>query len=59
MFAYCLVNKFLIFVKSCFCYLLYNRYTLSCILLESRIEYNFEISINQYLIKFLTLLSIN
>ncbi len=38
MFAYCLANKLLIFVKSCLCYLLYNRYAFSCILLKLRIE---------------------
>ena len=46
MFAYCLVNKFLTLVKSCFCYLLYNRYTLFYILLELRIEYNSRTFIN-------------
>ncbi len=46
MFIYSLVYKFLIFVEFCLCYLLYNRYTLSCILLKLRIKYNSKISIN-------------
>ena len=46
MLLYCLVNKLLIFVKSCFCYLLYNRYTFSCILLKLRVEHNFKTSVN-------------
>ena len=46
MFIYYLVNKFLIFVKSCLCYLLYNRYTLSCILLKLKIEYNLKTFVN-------------
>ena len=46
MFAYCLVNKLLIFVKSCFCYLLCDRYTFFCILLKLKIEYSSKISIN-------------
>jgi len=41
MLVYCLVNKLLTFVKSCFCYLLCDRYALSCILLKLRVEYNF------------------
>ncbi len=46
MFAYCLANKLLIFVKSYLCYLLYNKYTLFYILLELRIEYNFRTFVN-------------
>ncbi len=42
MLAYYLANKLLIFIKSCLCYLLYNRYTLSYILLKLRIKYSFE-----------------
>ena len=59
MLAYCLANKFLIFVKSCFCYLLCDRYTFFRILLKLRVEYNLKIFVNQYLIKFLTFLFIN
>jgi len=40
MLVYCLISKFLILVKSCFCYLLYNKYTLFYILLKLRIKYN-------------------
>jgi len=42
MFAHYLANKLLIFVKSCFCYLLYNRYIFSYILLELKVKYNFK-----------------
>ena len=42
MFVYCLANKLLIFIKSCFYYLLYNRYNFSCILLRLKVEYNLE-----------------
>ncbi len=46
MFAYYLVNKLLTFVKSYLCYLLYNKYAFSCILLKLRVEYNFKTFIN-------------
>ncbi len=46
MLAYCLVNKLLIFVKSYFCYLLYNRYTLSCILLKLKIKNDLKTFVN-------------
>ncbi len=46
MFAYYLVNKLLILVKSCLYYLLYNKYTLSCILLKLTVKYNFRTFVN-------------
>ncbi len=46
MFVYCLANKLLIFIKSCFYYLLYNRYTFSYILLKLKVEYNLETFVN-------------
>jgi len=46
MFAYCLANKFLTLAKSCFCYLLYDRYALSRIWLKLRVKYNFETFVN-------------
>jgi len=46
MFAYYLANKLLIFIKSCFYYLLYNRYTFSYILLKLKVEYNLGTFVN-------------
>ncbi len=46
MFVYCLVNKFLILVKSCLYYILYNRYFFFYIILELRVEYNFKTFVN-------------
>ncbi len=46
MFTYYLANKFLIFARFCFYYLLYNRYTLFYILLKLRVVYNFNTFVN-------------
>jgi len=56
MLACCSTNKFLIFVKSCLCYLLCNRYALSYVLLDLKVVYNLKTFANQYLIKIFKLL---